>query len=99
MIDQQQKGGVIEGISDSIRDGVELTFVGAKVNWPACNSVGAIVASGPRLPDDGSKGGSRLRMLADGHCGRSTPLPRAEFSLTADRHRQLLVAEQMMSLC
>jgi hypothetical protein len=38
-------------------------------------------------------------MLADGHCGRSTPLPRAEFSLTADRHRQLLVAEQMMSLC
>jgi len=38
-------------------------------------------------------------MLADGHCGRSTLLPRAEFNLTADRHRQLLVVEQMMSLC
>lgn len=43
---------MIEGMSDSICDGVELTFVGAKVNCPACNSIGTILACGPRFPDN-----------------------------------------------
>jgi hypothetical protein len=38
-------------MEDSFCDGIELTFVGAGVSCPACNSVGAIVAHGPRLPD------------------------------------------------
>jgi hypothetical protein len=42
---------VIEGMDDSFCDGIELTFVGAKVSCPACNSVGMIVAHGPRFPD------------------------------------------------
>ena len=45
------RGVVIEGMNDSFCDGVEITFVGAKVSCPACNSVGVIVARGPRLPD------------------------------------------------
>lgn len=51
--DRSTAGGiVIEGMSDSICDGVELSFVGAKVDCPACNSVGTILARGPRLPDN-----------------------------------------------
>jgi len=41
--DRSSAGGiVIEGMSDSICDGVEFTFVGARVSCPACNSLGVI---------------------------------------------------------
>lgn len=43
-------GVVIEGIPFCSHEGVQITFVGAKVNCPACHSTGHIVASGPRLP-------------------------------------------------
>ncbi|MEX3982806.1 PAAR domain-containing protein [Paraburkholderia sp. EG287A] len=42
-------GVVVEGIPFCSHAGVEITFVGAKVNCPACNSIGHIVATGPRL--------------------------------------------------
>lgn len=43
-------GTVIEGIPGVTHNGTEFTFVGARVDCPACKSVGAIAARGPRWP-------------------------------------------------
>lgn len=49
--DKSSAGGtVIEGIPGATYDGVELTFLGAKVQCPACKSTGVIAARGPRWP-------------------------------------------------
>ncbi|WP_429404610.1 PAAR domain-containing protein [Paraburkholderia sp. GAS82] len=49
--DKSSAGGtVIEGIPGTAHNGVELTFVGAKVQCPACKSTGLITARGPRWP-------------------------------------------------
>lgn len=49
--DKSSAGGVvIEGIPGATHDGVELTFLGAKVQCPACKSTGVIAARGPRWP-------------------------------------------------
>jgi uncharacterized Zn-binding protein involved in type VI secretion len=42
-------GVVVEGIPFCSHAGVEITFVGAKVNCPSCHSTGHIIATGPRL--------------------------------------------------
>lgn len=48
--DKSSAGGtIIEGISFVSHEGIEITFVGAKVSCPACKSMGQIVATGPRL--------------------------------------------------
>ncbi|RKP46859.1 PAAR domain-containing protein [Trinickia fusca] len=55
--DKSSVNGVVqEGIDGMTCDGAELTFLGAKVGCPACNSTGAIVAKGPRWPDDNFMG-------------------------------------------
>ncbi|RKP46845.1 PAAR domain-containing protein [Trinickia fusca] len=55
--DKSSGNGVVqEGIDGMTCDGAELTFLGAKVDCPACNSTGAIVAKGPRWPDDNFMG-------------------------------------------
>lgn len=49
--DKSSAGGtVVDGIPLATHKGTELTFVGAQVSCPACNSVGCIVPQGPRWP-------------------------------------------------
>lgn len=80
--DRSTVGGiVVEGMSDSICDGVELTFVGAKINCPACNSVGTIVACGPRLPDNWM--GCKLALENDLCACKCYPQPLMKASQTA----------------
>ncbi|HVI41593.1 MAG TPA: PAAR domain-containing protein, partial [Anaerovoracaceae bacterium] len=45
-------GTVIEGIPTCTHHGTELTFIGAQVICPACNSTGRIVPKGPRWPSN-----------------------------------------------
>lgn len=50
--DKSSNGGtVIEGEESCTHHGTPLTFVGARVVCPACQSTGFIVAKGPRWPD------------------------------------------------
>ncbi|WP_414450905.1 PAAR domain-containing protein [Burkholderia sp. 22PA0099] len=50
--DTSSSGGiVVEGIDGCMHEGTPLTFVGARVFCHACQSVGTIVAQGPRWPD------------------------------------------------
>ncbi|WP_157661798.1 PAAR domain-containing protein [Burkholderia ubonensis] len=49
--DVSSNGGVvIEGIPNCTHHGMEITFVGARVECRGCNSTGFIVAQGPRWP-------------------------------------------------
>ncbi|MBN3823974.1 PAAR domain-containing protein [Burkholderia sp. Ac-20384] len=49
--DKSSVGGiVIDGIPGMTHGGTELTFLGAKVQCPACQSLGIITARGPRWP-------------------------------------------------
>jgi len=51
--DKSSSGGtVIEGIPSCTHHGKELTFIGAQVICPACNTTGRIVPKGPRWPDN-----------------------------------------------
>jgi uncharacterized Zn-binding protein involved in type VI secretion len=52
MGDKSSAGGlIIEGVASCTHDGTALTFIGARVACPICQSTGAIVATGPRWPD------------------------------------------------
>ncbi|MGN7982749.1 PAAR domain-containing protein [Burkholderia sp. 22313] len=51
--DKSSAGGtVIEGIPDCFHHGTELTYLGAQVVCPACQSTGRIVPKGPRWPSN-----------------------------------------------
>lgn len=72
--DKSSAGGtVVEGIRGATHDGVELTFLGAKVQCPACKSTGVIVARGPRLP--GSMMGKDRALENDSCACKCSPPP------------------------
>ncbi|WP_321873221.1 PAAR domain-containing protein [Burkholderia ubonensis] len=49
--DKSTAGGtVIEGIPSCTHNGTELTYIGAQVICPSCNTTGRIVPKGPRWP-------------------------------------------------
>lgn len=51
--DKSSVGGVaIDGIPNYTHDGTPITYVGARVLCPACNSEGRIVGIGPRQPNN-----------------------------------------------
>lgn len=51
--DKSTMGGIAtEGIACMKHHGTELTFVGAKVACPACGTMGQIIPTGPRWPDN-----------------------------------------------
>ncbi|WP_082729790.1 PAAR domain-containing protein [Burkholderia sp. FL-7-2-10-S1-D7] len=51
--DKSSAGGtVIEGIPSCYHHGTELTYLGAQVVCPACQSTGRIVPKGPRWPNN-----------------------------------------------
>lgn len=51
--DKSSVGGVVtEGIESTFNDDMPLAFIGAAVSCPACNTIGHVIAKGPRWPDD-----------------------------------------------
>jgi uncharacterized Zn-binding protein involved in type VI secretion len=47
-----ENGTITDGNPGMTHQGVQLAFLGSSVSCPACNSVGKIVAKGPRWPGD-----------------------------------------------
>lgn len=68
--DKSTAGGVVlEGLTGYIHHGTESTFVGAKINCPACKSTGLIVAKGPRWPNTyHDENGDKEEALSDDVC-------------------------------
>lgn len=51
--DRTTAGGVVlDGIDDVTWNDRRLSYLGARVQCPACNSVGRIIPNGPRPDDD-----------------------------------------------
>ncbi|WP_408583786.1 PAAR domain-containing protein [Paraburkholderia tropica] len=73
--DRSSAGGIVtEGIPQMLHMGKQVTFVGATVTCPACNSTGAIVAEGQRWP--GSVMGKQLALDGDLCACKCYPLPK-----------------------
>lgn len=73
--DQSTAGGtIVEGIDGASNNGRQISFIGAAVNCPACDSTGHIVASGQRWP--GSMMGKQAALDGDLCQCKCTPPPR-----------------------
>ena len=67
-------GTVLDGIEDVGPDERGMSYIGARVQCPACGSIGHIAANGPRAEDDAMDG--RLPALEEDYCRcRCNPPP------------------------